>query len=96
VKEPLRAIGGVALGPLGFGGAPLGNLYAAIAEDEALAAVGRAWDAGIRHFDTAPHYGHGLSEHRLGEILRRRRRDDFVLSTKVGRLLTPAPQAPAR
>ncbi len=95
MKPALRAIGGVALGPLGFGGAPLGNLYAAIDEDQALAAVARAWDAGIRHFDTAPHYGHGLSEHRLGEVLRRRRRDDFVLSTKVGRLLSPDRHAPA-
>ena len=90
-----RHLGGVALGPLGFGGAPLGNLYAAIDEDEAIGAVRRAWDLGIRHFDTAPHYGHGLSEHRLGEILRRRPRDEFVLSTKVGRLLTPDASAPA-
>ena len=88
-----RALGGIALGPLGFGGAPLGNLYAAIDDGAAVAAVRRAWDIGIRHFDTAPHYGHGLSEHRIGEALRGRPRDEFVLSTKVGRLLTPDPDA---
>lgn len=88
----LKALG---LGPLGFGGAPLGNLYAPIVEAEALATVEAAWERGLRHFDTAPHYGHGLSEHRFGQVLRAKRRDDFVLSTKVGRLLSPAADAPA-
>lgn len=75
---------------LGLGGAPLGNLYAAVDEDEALGAVAAAWDSGIRLFDTAPLYGHGLSERRLGRALAERPREDYVLSTKVGRLLRPA------
>lgn len=83
------------LGPLGFGGAPLGNLYTPIAEAEALATVETAWSRGLRHFDTAPHYGHGLSEHRFGQVLRSKPRDEFVLSTKVGRLLSPEVNAPA-
>jgi len=84
-------------GPLGFGGAPLGNLFAPIDEDTAIATVRAAWDAGIRHFDTAPYYGFGLSEHRLGEVLRRHERDEFVISTKIGRLLqADANVAPVR
>jgi D-threo-aldose 1-dehydrogenase len=64
-------------------------------DDEAAAAlVARAFDAGIRYFDTAPHYGHGLSERRIGDALRRRPRDEYLLSTKVGRLLEPAGGAP--
>ncbi|MGF6835261.1 D-threo-aldose 1-dehydrogenase [Paenarthrobacter sp. TE4293] len=77
------------LGKLGFGGAGIGNLYRAIPDGEALAAVLAAWDAGIRYFDTAPHYGLGLSEQRLGAVLRDKPRDEFVISTKVGRLLEP-------
>ena len=76
-------------GPLGFGGAPLGNMFAPVDEDTAEAALEAAWDSGVRYFDTAPHYGSGLSEHRFGRVLRRRERRDFVLSTKVGRLLLP-------
>jgi D-threo-aldose 1-dehydrogenase len=82
-------------GPLGMGGAPLGNLFTAIPDDIARAAIEAAWDAGIRHFDTAPHYGAGLSEHRIGAVLRHHRRDDYTLSTKVGRLLEPATSVPA-
>ena len=74
---------------LGFGAAPLGNLYAPVAEDEALAAVHAAYAQHVRYFDTAPLYGHGMSEHRCGEALRRYPRDSFVLSSKVGRLLLP-------
>jgi D-threo-aldose 1-dehydrogenase len=74
---------------LGFGGAPLGNLFAAIAEDAATKLVRHAFDRGIRYFDTAPHYGNGLSEHRIGAALRDLPRDDYTLSTKVGRLLLP-------
>ncbi|MBL6456435.1 aldo/keto reductase [Belnapia sp. T6] len=81
-------------GPLGLGGAPLGNLFAPIAEEEAEAAIEAAWAAGIRTFDTAPLYGLGLSEHRLGRMLRRRPRAEFALSTKVGRLLEPDQAAP--
>ncbi len=78
-----------ALGKLGFGGAGIGNLYRAIPEGEALATVLAAWDAGIRYFDTAPHYGLGLSEQRLGAVLRDKPRHEFIISTKVGRLLEP-------
>ena len=72
---------------LGFGGAPLGNLYTAISEDAARATLDAAWDAGIRVFDTAPLYGFGLSEERFGRALAERPRDELVLSTKVGRVL---------
>ncbi|MFC7736869.1 aldo/keto reductase [Roseomonas sp. GCM10028921] len=74
-------------GPLGFGGAPLGNMFEAVSDPYAAATLAAAWDAGIRYFDTAPEYGPGISEHRFGEFLRNRPRDEFVLSTKVGRLL---------
>ncbi len=77
------------LGDLGFGGAQIGNLYRATTDEEAAEAVRAAWDAGLRYFDTAPHYGLGLSERRLGNALRDYPRDEFVVSTKVGRLLVP-------
>jgi len=80
---------GLRLGVLGLGCAPLGNLYQRNSDADADATVLAAWDAGVRFFDTAPLYGHGLSEHRLGRVLRERPRDEFVLSTKVGRLLRP-------
>jgi D-threo-aldose 1-dehydrogenase len=80
-------------GPLGFGGAPLGNMFAAVDEHTAEAAITAAWDNGVRYFDTAPHYGSGLSEHRFGRVLRRYDRDKFVLSTKVGRLFRADPKA---
>jgi D-threo-aldose 1-dehydrogenase len=83
-------------GPLGMGGAPLGNLYTAIPEAEALATVEAAWEAGIRFYDTAPHYGAGLSEKRMGEVLRAKPRDALVLSTKVGRRLVPDENVPAK
>jgi D-threo-aldose 1-dehydrogenase len=76
---------------LGFGAAPLGNLYRALDEDVAALTVNAAWDAGIRYFDTAPLYGLGLSETRLNPLLRRLKREDYVLSTKVGRLLKAVP-----
>jgi D-threo-aldose 1-dehydrogenase len=66
----------------------LGNMFGAIAEDQAEATLEAAWECGIRYFDTAPHYGAGLSEQRFGHALRRRPRDSFVLSTKVGRVLS--------
>lgn len=75
--------------PLGLGGAPLGNLFTAIDDDAALALVRAAWASGCRSFDTAPHYGNGLSEHRLGQALRGFDRAAFSLSSKVGRLLLP-------
>jgi len=79
---------------LGLGGAPLGNLFAAVTDDDARALVDAAWAGGCRSFDTAPHYGHGLSERRLGDALRRHPRDEFVLSSKVGRVLLPDAGAP--
>ncbi len=75
---------------LSFGGAAIGNLFTAVSDDDARAAIDAAWDGGIRTFDTAPHYGLGLSERRLGEALRHRPRDEYVVSTKVGRLLEPS------
>lgn len=77
---------------LGFGSAPIGNLYRDIDDETAIAAVTEAWDLGIRYFDTAPHYGLGLSERRLGEALSAQPREQFLLSTKVGRLIRPAPR----
>jgi D-threo-aldose 1-dehydrogenase len=81
----------VRLPVLGFGGAPIGNLYRQVPEQEAVDAVAAAWEGGIRYFDTAPHYGLGLSERRLGAALAGQDRNSYVLSTKVGRLLRPNP-----
>jgi D-threo-aldose 1-dehydrogenase len=83
----------IELGPLGLGTAPLGGLYEAVDDVTAHAVVERAWELGVRFFDTAPFYGSGLAERRLGEALRGRPRDEFVLSTKVGRLLRPGENA---
>jgi D-threo-aldose 1-dehydrogenase len=79
----------VELTELGFGASVIGNLYRVTPADEATAAVHTAWDAGVRYFDTAPHYGLGLSERRLGTALGNRPRDAYVVSSKVGRLLVP-------
>lgn len=76
---------------LSFGAAAIGNLFSAVEPAQAAAAVDAAWDEGVRYFDTAPHYGLGLSERRLGEALRARPRDSYALSTKVGRVLDPLP-----
>jgi D-threo-aldose 1-dehydrogenase len=77
--------------PLAFGAATVGNLYRPLTDEQARATLEAAWDAGIRHFDTAPHYGLGLSERRLGAFLQTKPREDFVLSTKAGRVLEPLP-----
>lgn len=77
----------VPLTKMGFGGAPLGNLYKEVTEDNAQAALQAAFDAGIRYFDTAPQYGLGISEQRFGKALARFGRDNVQLSTKIGRLL---------
>ena len=74
----------------GFGTAPVGNIFREIDEDTSDAMFQRSWDAGVRYYDTAPMYGHGLSELRTGHSLRWKRRDDYVLSSKVGRVLKPA------
>lgn len=79
--------GGLSFTEIGMGTAPLGNLYRAISDDDAYAVLERAWQAGVRYYDTAPLYGLGLSETRLNRFLRDKPRDDYVLSTKVGRLL---------
>ncbi|MGW8682521.1 aldo/keto reductase [Streptomyces sp. NPDC055817] len=82
-------------GSLGFGTAPLGNMFRSIPDEEAAATVEAAWDQGIRYFDTAPFYGAGLSELRLGEVLADRPRDEYVLSTKVGRVILDELEDPA-
>ncbi|OBZ15039.1 D-threo-aldose 1-dehydrogenase [Bacillus sp. FJAT-27264] len=82
-------------GKIGFGSAPLGNMFRNIPEEEAMATVDAAWEQGIRYFDTAPFYGAGLAEIRLGEALSTRRREDYLLSTKVGRLIMDELEDPA-
>ena len=86
----------LSLTALGLGGSSLGNLYGPVSDDDAIGAIGSAYEAGVRYFDTAPLYGNGLGEHRIGRALRDRPRGDFVLSTKVGRLLDPLPPGTAR
>lgn len=81
--------GGLTFTELGFGTAPLGNLYKAISDQEARAILDLAWEGGARYYDSAPLYGLGLSETRLNPFLRDKPRDDYVLSTKVGRLIQP-------
>ena len=78
------------LRPLVFGGAPIGGLYAPVSDEAAARTLAAAWATGIRAFDTAPHYGVGVSERRLGSFLAGRRRDEFTVCTKVGRRLVPA------
>ena len=93
-RMPVCALGrrGPVVSALGFGGAPLGDLYAPLDDAVAIATVEAALDAGVTLLDTSPLYGRGLSEHRIGTALRRRRRESVVLSTKVGRTYAPAPQ----
>ncbi|HET6627845.1 MAG TPA: aldo/keto reductase [Nocardioidaceae bacterium] len=86
----------VALSRLGYGAANVGNLYRALTDDEAWQILDTAWECGIRYFDTAPHYGLGLSERRLGAFLATKPRADYVVSTKVGRLLRPNPSGAGR
>ena len=80
-------LGSIPFTELGFGAAPLGNLYRAISEADAQGILARAWAGGVRYFDTAPLYGLGLSETRINHFLRGKRRDDYVISTKIGRHL---------
>ncbi|MEZ0165720.1 aldo/keto reductase [Kineococcus sp. LSe6-4] len=75
----------------GLGAAALGNLFSSVPDETARATVDACWEAGVRYVDTAPHYGVGLSEERVGAALRERPRGEFVLQTKVGRLLVPGP-----
>ena len=80
---------GIALTQLGFGAAPLGELFVRVDEATAAATLHAAWDAGIRYYDTAPYYGRGLSEIRCGRFLDAKPRSEFVLSSKVGRWFFP-------
>lgn len=91
---PPRRVGrtGLLLSEIGFGASALGNLYESMTDAEARATMDAAWTAGVRYFDTAPYYGFGLSERRVGDALRAVDRNGFVLSTKVGRLLAAAPE----
>jgi len=79
---------------LGFGTAPIGGLYAPVSDEDGIAMVDHAWRAGARYFDTAPLYGYGNAERRVGGALAGCARDEFVLSTKVGRLVVPRDQVP--
>ncbi|MGF3056228.1 aldo/keto reductase [Microbacterium sp. YY-01] len=76
---------------LGYGAANVGNLFRELSDEQAWDILETAWQSGIRYFDTAPHYGLGLSERRLGAFLQTKPRDEFIVSTKVGRLLRPNP-----
>lgn len=89
--RPEPSIPPLELPRLGFGAAQLGNLYRVTSDEEADGAVAAAWDTGIRYFDTAPHYGIGTSERRLGQRLAGYPREEYLVSTKVGRLLLPGP-----
>ncbi|MEO3755767.1 aldo/keto reductase [Streptomyces sp. B6B3] len=84
----------VTVGRTGLGTGPLGGLFAKVSDEQAHAALAAAWDSGIRYFDTAPHYGAGLAEERLGAFLTDRPRAEFTVSTKVGRLLQPGAPEP--
>jgi D-threo-aldose 1-dehydrogenase len=80
---------------LGFGTAPLGNMFRNIPEEEVMATLDAAWEQGIRYFDTAPFYGAGLAETRLGKMLAKHKRDEYVLSTKVGRIMSDELEDPS-
>jgi D-threo-aldose 1-dehydrogenase len=84
------------VGELGYGAANVGNLYRAMSDEDAWAVLEAAWESDIRSFDTAPHYGLGLSERRLGAFLATKPREEYVVSTKVGRLLRPSPETADR
>jgi D-threo-aldose 1-dehydrogenase len=92
----MRPLGrsGITVGSYAFGTAQIGNLYHAVSEEQAAGAVDAAWEGGVRYFDSAPHYGLGLAETRLGSALASRPRAEYILSTKVGRALEPNPLGP--
>jgi D-threo-aldose 1-dehydrogenase len=77
----------VSVTELGLGTAPLGDLFVMVGDEEAAAIIGAAWDGGVRYFDTSPWYGRGLAEHRVGRALYCKPRGEFVISTKIGRVL---------
>lgn len=90
IRRTLRT--GLPITEIGVGAAQFGNLYREMSDAEPARIVATAWEAGIRYFDTAPHYGMGLSERRIGEALAHYPRDQYVISTKVGRLIRPNPE----
>lgn len=79
----------IQLPKIAFGASGIANMYREVSLDDANTVLSAVWDAGIRYFDTAPHYGHGMSERRLGDFLRQYDQDEYIISTKVGRILTP-------
>ncbi|WP_105565721.1 aldo/keto reductase [Microbacterium halophytorum] len=91
MADPLSPRTDLSLPELGYGASSLGNMHRVLPEEQAWGVLEAAWDAGIRYYDTAPHYGLGLSERRLGAFLQTKPRDEYVLSTKAGRLLVPNP-----
>lgn len=88
-REISTGSAGLTVTEIGFGGGPIGGLFQAVSSDDAQAALAAGWDAGIRYYDVAPHYGLGRAEREFGAFLQGRPRDEFVLSTKVGRVLEP-------
>lgn len=94
-QQRIHQRSGLAFTAIGFGGAPIGNFNGALTDDDAQEMVDQSWQHGVRYFDTAPGYGNGLSEYRLGHALRRHDRAQAVVSTKVGRVVTPVRDAPA-
>src|SRR3569833_3611443 len=82
-------LGSLDVTSIGLGSAPLGGLFTPVSDADAEDTIERAWSLGVRFFDTAPLYGFGLAERRLGGFLRQQKRDSFAISTKVGRLLRP-------
>ncbi|MFC4945977.1 aldo/keto reductase [Pseudonocardia sp. GCM10023141] len=86
----------MSVSPIGLGGAALANLYAEVSDADSDATVEQAWRSGVRFFDTAPHYGLGLGERRMGRVLAGKPRAEFTISTKVGRLLVPDPDGASR
>jgi len=94
MKRKAIGRGGLEAPILSFGSAPIGNLFKDVSETDALEAIDAAWQSGTRYFDTAPHYGLGLAERRVGEALAARPRSEYLISTKVGRLLAPTKDHP--
>lgn len=88
--------GGLRLTEIGLGAAQFGNLFRETSDEQAEGAVSAAWQGGVRYFDTAPHYGLGLSERRLGRLLSTLPRHEYLVSSKVGKLLVPSPESAGR
>nr|WP_321456450.1 aldo/keto reductase [uncultured Cohaesibacter sp.] len=89
ISKRLLGKTGIELSELSFGVSSLGNLYRAVSDEEAVDVLDAVWNAGIRYMDVAPHYGFGLAETRLGRYLAGKKNEDYVVSTKVGRILEP-------